>query len=362
MTTTRRAAGVTVLVAVAVGGRRPRLHGVGRGPAPGAGSAGRAAASSGCPARRCCGSPPTPRSATRRSGPCATSVPGGCGSTCSGTRSRPARAATPGRSSTASWTVPGRRGRRCSRSCSGRRRGPDPRARRARTRRWAPDRSAPTPPSCAPWRSATPGRARCASTPWRCGTSRTGRRSGAARSWRRATSTCSAGPTPRSKAVNRATTVVTGGLAPAFDTSTSVSPRTFLKRIYAAGARPYFDAVAMHPYSYPTFPSQTGPYGWGNLTKPYKGTPSLRATMDTNGDAAKKILGHRVRLAGRDRRRGRPGRAGHRRRAGVDVVPVGRAVLLLLAAPGQHHGARRLDEPRAHRRHPPAGAQKWPRP
>ena len=94
---------------------------------------------------------------------------------------------------------------------------------------------------------------------------------------------------PALKAVNKATTVVTGGLAPAFDTSTSVSPRTFLKRMYAAGARPYFDAVAMHPYSYPTFPSQTGPYGWGNLTKPYKGTPSLRATMDTNGDAAKKI-------------------------------------------------------------------------
>ena len=39
------------------------------------------------------------------------------------------------------------------------------------------------------------------------------------------------------KKVNPATVVVTGGLAPTRDTATSVNPRTFVQRLYAAGAR-----------------------------------------------------------------------------------------------------------------------------
>jgi aspartate oxidase len=37
--------------------------------------------------------------------------------------------------------------------------------------------------------------------------------------------------------------VITGGLAPMRDTSTSMNPRTFLQKIYAAGAKAHFDAV-----------------------------------------------------------------------------------------------------------------------
>ena len=91
------------------------------------------------------------------------------------------------------------------------------------------------------------------------------------------------------KKVNPATAVVTGGLAPTRDTATSVNPRTFVQRLYAAGARPYFDAVAMHPYTFPALASDGLKTGWGNMTKSDQGVPSMRATMVANGDGAKKI-------------------------------------------------------------------------
>ena len=132
-------------------------------------------------------------------------------------------------------------------------------------------------------------------------------------------------------AVNSATTVMTAGLAPAWDTRTTVNPRSYLRRIYGLGARNYFDAVGMHPYSYPYLPSQTGYNGWGNMIKAHGDRPSMRATMEANGDGAKQILGDRVRISGGRRGRGRTGGARGRRRAHVGHLSVGRAVLLLLA-------------------------------
>jgi hypothetical protein len=91
------------------------------------------------------------------------------------------------------------------------------------------------------------------------------------------------------KAVNKATTVVTGGLAPALDTTKSVNARTFLLNLYKAGGRPYFNAVAMHPYTWPNKPSDNLANGWGNMTLAANGKPSMRQTMTKYGDAAKKI-------------------------------------------------------------------------
>jgi hypothetical protein len=91
------------------------------------------------------------------------------------------------------------------------------------------------------------------------------------------------------KAVNPYTTVVTGGLAPAFDSATSVNARTFLINLYKAGGRPYFNAVGMHPYTWPNKPSDNSVRGWGNMTLPDQGKPSMRSTMTKYGDAAKKI-------------------------------------------------------------------------
>jgi hypothetical protein len=91
------------------------------------------------------------------------------------------------------------------------------------------------------------------------------------------------------KAVNKATTVVSGGLAPIPDTHDSVNARTYLINLYKAGGRPYFDAVGMHPYTWPAKPSDGSPKGWGNMTQADNGVPSMRSTMTKYGDAAKKI-------------------------------------------------------------------------
>jgi hypothetical protein len=91
------------------------------------------------------------------------------------------------------------------------------------------------------------------------------------------------------KAVNKATTVVTGGLAPIPDTHDSVNARTYLINLYKAGGKPYFDAVGMHPYTWPAKPSDGSPRGWGNMTLPDNGQPSMRSTMIKNGDGGKKI-------------------------------------------------------------------------
>jgi hypothetical protein len=91
------------------------------------------------------------------------------------------------------------------------------------------------------------------------------------------------------KQINRDTKVITGGLAPIPDTHDSVNARTFLINLYAAGGKPYFDAVGMHPYTWPNLPSNNLPNGWGNMTLPDNGVPSMRSTMVKNGDGAKKI-------------------------------------------------------------------------
>jgi hypothetical protein len=91
------------------------------------------------------------------------------------------------------------------------------------------------------------------------------------------------------KAVNKAIPVITGGLAPALDTTRSVNARTWLLNLYKAGGRPYFNAVGMHPYTWPYKPSDNRPNGWGNMTLAANGKPSMRQTMTKWGDASKKI-------------------------------------------------------------------------
>uniref|UniRef100_UPI003D92EC69 hypothetical protein n=1 Tax=Gordonia sp. B7-2 TaxID=3420932 RepID=UPI003D92EC69 len=77
------------------------------------------------------------------------------------------------------------------------------------------------------------------------------------------------------KSVQPSSTVVAAGLSPA------AGAVDFVRRMYAAGARGYFDAAAMHPY---VFPKGIGaaPNGWTE-------TRQIRAVMVANGDGAKKI-------------------------------------------------------------------------
>lgn len=81
--------------------------------------------------------------------------------------------------------------------------------------------------------------------------------------------------------------VLSGGLAPAANTSTTYDPRTFLEDMYADGAKGSFNGVGDHPYSFPAPPDEYESWsGWSQLSQT---GPSLRSIMVQNGDSAKKI-------------------------------------------------------------------------
>jgi polysaccharide biosynthesis protein PslG len=89
------------------------------------------------------------------------------------------------------------------------------------------------------------------------------------------------------KAVDSSAIVISAGLAPAANTSTSYDPRTFLEDMYADGAGGSFDGVGDHPYSYPATPDEFESWsGWSLMDQT---SPSLRSIMAANGDSGKKI-------------------------------------------------------------------------
>jgi hypothetical protein len=91
------------------------------------------------------------------------------------------------------------------------------------------------------------------------------------------------------KRVDPPATVVSGGLAPAGNTRTTVNARRFLKAMYRHGAKHHFDALGYHPYSWPAFPGTRVP---GNAWFQMRGTStSLRSIMRSHGDGHKKIWG-----------------------------------------------------------------------
>jgi hypothetical protein len=89
------------------------------------------------------------------------------------------------------------------------------------------------------------------------------------------------------KAVDPSAVVLSGGLAPGYDTSTSYSPTTFLADMYADGAKGSFNGVGAHPYSFPAAPDTYET--WSAWSQMEATTTSLRSIMIANGDSAKKI-------------------------------------------------------------------------
>jgi hypothetical protein len=85
------------------------------------------------------------------------------------------------------------------------------------------------------------------------------------------------------KGVDPTSFVLSAGTAPATDGGGNIAPLTFLKGMYAAGAKGSFDAVATHPYSYPVQPMDN--YSWN----PFFNMPQLHDAMVANGDGAKQI-------------------------------------------------------------------------
>lgn len=91
----------------------------------------------------------------------------------------------------------------------------------------------------------------------------------------------------RIKEVDPDAFIVSGGLAVIDTSGGSIAPRDYLAQLYEAGAAPYFDAVAYHPYSFPALPSHRASWnGWQQMAYT---SPSLRSIMENNGDAGKKI-------------------------------------------------------------------------
>ncbi len=87
------------------------------------------------------------------------------------------------------------------------------------------------------------------------------------------------------RAVEPKATIITGGLAPASNNASGsqIEDRTFLTRVYNAGGAGFFDAVALHPYSFPHLPLFPADYNT------FLTTPGLYQVMVQHGDAAKKI-------------------------------------------------------------------------
>jgi hypothetical protein len=92
------------------------------------------------------------------------------------------------------------------------------------------------------------------------------------------------------RAVDPDATIISGGLAPASDTAngSQIDLRTFLTRVYAAGGGHAFDAVGLHPYSFPRLPTFPADYNT------FLATPALYQVMVDHGDAAKRIWGTEI--------------------------------------------------------------------
>jgi hypothetical protein len=89
------------------------------------------------------------------------------------------------------------------------------------------------------------------------------------------------------KQVDPEAVVVTAGTSPAVTDASNFAPVRFLQELYAAGAGPYFDAVAHHASTFPAFPSEI--HEWSSWWQMTSASPSLRDVMVANGDRTKQI-------------------------------------------------------------------------
>lgn len=87
------------------------------------------------------------------------------------------------------------------------------------------------------------------------------------------------------KSIDPDITVVGGSIATAVDSDTTMNGLRFLKAIYASGARGYFDALSVHPYSYPAS-FNSDPHDPDSAMRM---VADMYEVMRANGDGAKKM-------------------------------------------------------------------------
>jgi hypothetical protein len=90
---------------------------------------------------------------------------------------------------------------------------------------------------------------------------------------------------PAIKASDPTATVITGGMSPAYDAAdgSQVLPMTWVKGMYARGAKGYFDAIGHHPSSFPHSSNLIA--SWN----PFQQSKTIYSYMQSQGDGAKKI-------------------------------------------------------------------------
>jgi len=81
-------------------------------------------------------------------------------------------------------------------------------------------------------------------------------------------------------------TILVGALSSGADANYGeIDPETFVSEMYAAGASGTFDALSVHPYTFPALPTDPDPDG----TNTFRKLPRLHAIMASNGDGEKNI-------------------------------------------------------------------------
>ncbi|WP_131815088.1 cellulase family glycosylhydrolase [Mycolicibacterium holsaticum] len=93
---------------------------------------------------------------------------------------------------------------------------------------------------------------------------------------------------PAIKAADPNATVVAGGLSPTINFfSVTMNPVTYVERMYAAGAKGFFDALAFHPYLFTN--NVESRFSTGAANSPRGLYNALRQQMAANGDGGKQI-------------------------------------------------------------------------
>lgn len=87
------------------------------------------------------------------------------------------------------------------------------------------------------------------------------------------------------KSVDTQLIVVSGGLSPAVDGNGDITPVTFTEGLYARGANRYFDALGMHPYTFPSLPDDPSTASWNAFLQMWQ----MHDVMARGGDDAKMI-------------------------------------------------------------------------
>ncbi|WP_328813239.1 cellulase family glycosylhydrolase [Rhodococcus sp. NBC_00297] len=79
--------------------------------------------------------------------------------------------------------------------------------------------------------------------------------------------------------------VLAGGMAPAVNNGTNISPTAFLSSLYTLGANRYFDAFNVHPYTWPFLPNDLSTAPWNTAMAMW----SMQDVMSAEGDGDKQI-------------------------------------------------------------------------